>query len=70
MSKNRKPHRVFIDQWGQKFYAHTIKELRQQVGGGSVHIMYRDYKDGHVERIGYVIGEHWMREYAPVIRPA
>ena len=63
---------LYIDQYGNRFYARTRKALREQIGmGGSrVSLMYRDKKDGRVVRIGYVIGEHWLNAYAPVELPA
>ena len=30
---SRKPTRLFIDQWGNRYYAQTIKELREQIPG-------------------------------------
>lgn len=60
--------RMFVDQYGNRFYAQTVKELRRQIGmGGSrVSIMYRDRKSGPPVRVGYVIGPHWLTEWAPV----
>lgn len=60
--------RLFIDQYGNKFFAQTVKELRGQIGmGGSrVSRMYQDKKDGSTKAVGYVIGQHWLTEYAPV----
>jgi hypothetical protein len=63
-----KQRRMFMDQYGNKFFASTVKELRSQIGmGGSrVSIMYMDKKDGATVRCGYVIGPHWLTEYAPI----
>ena len=35
---------VFIDQYGNRFYADTVEELRSQIknGGSTVHKMYQD----------------------------
>ena len=65
-----KAKRLFIDQYGNRFYAHTVKELRKQIGGGGskVEKMYRDRKDGSVIHTGYVIGNHWLTMYAPVYK--
>lgn len=57
---------LYIDQYGCKFYAKTIKELRQEVGGGRVSKMYIDGKDGKTYHVGYVIGGHWLNAYEPV----
>lgn len=56
---------LYIDQYGSKFYARTVAELRQKVGGGSVSKMYND--EGGVSRhVGYVVGSLWLRAFAPV----
>lgn len=59
---------LYLDQWGNRFWAKTVKELRQQVGmGGSrVSKMYRDKKDGRIVHTGYVIGQHWLTAFQPV----
>ena len=59
---------LYIDQWGNRFWATTVKELRNQIGmGGSrVSKMYRDKKDGRVVHVGYVIGQHWLTAFRPV----
>ena len=58
--------RLFVDQYGNKFFAPTVKALRAQIGmGGSrVSRMYVD-KGGRTVAIGYVIGSHWLTEYRP-----
>jgi hypothetical protein len=61
---------LYIDQYGQRWYARTVRELRQKVGGGRVSRMYIDKKDGSTVHIGYVVGPHWCSAYAPVERPA
>ena len=60
--------RLYIDQYDNRFFASTVKELRSQIGmGGSrVSKMYRDKKDGSVVHCGYVIGKHWLHAYEPV----
>lgn len=59
---------LYIDQWGNRFWANTVKELRNQIGmGGSrVSKMYRDKKDGRVVHVGYVIGQHWLTAFHSV----
>ena len=59
---------LYIDQWGTRFWAKTVKELRQQVslGRSRVSKMYRDKKDGRVVHVGYVVGKHWCTAYQPV----
>lgn len=63
---------LYIDQWGNRFFAKTVKALRQQIGmGGSrVSKMYRDKKDGQVVHVGYVIGGHWLTAYVPFEKEA
>ena len=60
---------LFVSQWGDRFYAASRKELKEQVPG-KVSIMYRDKKDGSSVRCGYVIGNLWLTQYEPVERPA
>jgi len=59
---------LFIDQYGLRFTASTVKELRKQIGMGGSRVgkMYRDKKDGSMVHCGYVIGEHWLTAYAPI----
>lgn len=56
---------LYLDQWGNKFWARTVKELREQIPG-RINKMYVDKKDGSIVHVGYVIGEHWLTAYAPV----
>lgn len=62
--------KLYVDQYGNKFYADTVKALRAQIGmGGSrVSRMYQDKKDGRTVCVGYVIGGHWLTAYAPIER--
>lgn len=58
--------RLWVDQYGNKFYAMTQKELKTVHGiPGKVSPMYIDRKDGVIRRIGVVIGKHWLTEYTP-----
>lgn len=61
---------LYIDQYGNRFYARTVKQLRLQIGmGGSrVSRMFADSKNGDVLHVGYVIGSHWLTAYAPCER--
>jgi len=56
---------LFLDQYGNKFWAKTIKELRSQIGGGGscVSRMYCDLKSGGCKHVGWVIGDHWLTPY-------
>lgn len=64
-----KPLRVFIDQYGQVFWAENVKDLQQKLGG-RVSKMYVDKKDGSTVHIGYVVGKLWLTEYQRVERKA
>lgn len=69
MARHDKAH-LWIDQWGNRYWAASRKDLVAQVGGGRVSLMYADKLDGSTVRTGYVIGQHWLSEFAPVERPA
>lgn len=58
---------LWLDQYGNRFWAKTLKELRAQIGmgGSKVSPMYYDTKEGKTVRSGYVIGQHWLTRYAP-----
>ncbi len=62
--------RLFIDQHGNRFTVEkAVQELKTKYGiPGRVSKMYIDKKDGSTVHTGYVIGEHWLSEYAPVER--
>lgn len=53
---------LFVDQYGTKFYARTLKELCEQIPG-KVSKMYHESTDGTVYHVGYVIGQHWLNGY-------
>lgn len=64
--------RYFRDQYGEWFQAETVKALRAQIGGGGSRVskMYRDKPKGPPVHVGYVIGPHWLTEWARVERKA
>lgn len=68
--RHNKPAHLWIDQWGNRFWARSRKKLVAAVGGGAVSIMYCDKLDGRTVRTGYVVGRHWLTEFAPVERAA
>jgi hypothetical protein len=57
---------LYLDQYGNKFYADTVKSLKQQIGKTKASRMYVDGKDGKTYHIGYVIGEHWLTAFQPI----
>lgn len=59
---------LFLDQYGNRFYSRTVRELREQVPG-RLSKMYRDTKSGTLH-VGYVIGQHWLTAFQPVELPA
>jgi hypothetical protein len=61
---------LYIDQYGNKEYATTIKELRENCGGGKVDKMYIDKLDGKSYHVGYIVGDRWFTAYQPVEIPA
>lgn len=62
-----KTHKVFINQYGQVYYAETLKELRTKIPG-HLSKMYCDDKDGKSFHVGYVIGHEWFTMYKSVIK--
>ena len=58
---------LYINQYGDRFWARTVKDLRSQIGagGGRVDKMYVDKKDGRTVHCGYVIGQYWLTAYTP-----
>ena len=61
---------LYIDQYGSKFWAKSVKALIEQVGGGRVSKMFCDKEDGRTVHTGYVIGSHWLSAFSPVELPA
>lgn len=65
----KKERLMYIDQYGYKYFASTIKELKKEVspyGNPSVSKMYIDGKDGNTYHTGYVVGTHWCTAYKPI----
>lgn len=58
---------LYIGAYGEKFYAHTLKELKEQIPG-KCNKMYVTV-DGIVYHIGYVIGRLWLTKYVIDARP-
>ncbi len=57
--------KLYIDQWGNRWFAKTVKELCQKVGYSKARRMYVDKKDGSIKHIGYAVGPHWLTAYIP-----
>jgi hypothetical protein len=61
---------LYLDQYGNKWLARTVRELREKIGGGRVSKMYVDKKDGRTVHNGYVIGQHWCTAFVHLELPA
>lgn len=61
---------LYLDQYGNRFFARTVAELRDKIGGGRVSRMYADKNDGHTVHVGYVVGPHWCTAFQPMEMPA
>jgi len=61
---------MYMDQYGYKYHASTIKELKKAVcpytKSPKVSKMYRDKKDGRIVHVGYIVSDHWLTAYKPV----
>lgn len=53
--------RLYIDQYGNKFGAKSVRELRRKIGNGGSRVskMFIDRK-GQTLHTGYVVGRHWL----------
>lgn len=60
-----KPRNLYIDQHGNRFYADSLRQLREQIknGGSRINKMYIDDTKGNTYHVGYVIGGHWLTVY-------
>lgn len=63
-------YRLYIDQYGNKFGAKSVRELRRKIGNGGSRVskMFVDRK-GQTLHTGYVVGRHWLTMYKPVEIP-
>lgn len=55
---------LYIDQWGNKWYVKSVRELHRVLGGKRPSKMYRDTPAGTIHT-GYVVGRHWCTAYVP-----
>jgi len=56
---------LYVDQYGNKWLATTVRELCTKIGRVRAARMYEDGPNGEVVHVGYVIGEHWCRAFVP-----
>ena len=61
---------LYIDQYGNRLWARTIKELRDLCGGGRVFKIYVDKTDGKTVHCGYGVGHRWFTAFSPVEKEA
>jgi hypothetical protein len=66
-TQTKKQTVLYVSQYGDKFYAKTVKELREQVKGRCGK-MYIDDIDGSACHVGYVIGSLWLTAYVPLVK--
>ena len=63
---------LYLDQYGNHFYARTVRELREKVGssGSRIPKMYvENGADDEPRHVGYVIAGHWLKMFAPIELP-
>jgi len=63
---------LYVDQFGNHFYARTVRELREKVGssGSRIAKMYvENGADDEPRHVGYVIAGHWLKMFAPIELP-
>lgn len=60
---------LYIDQYGQKYYAKTIKELKQKLGYSRASKLYHDL-NGKTYHQGYVLGPYWLTRYDVTLKEA
>jgi len=68
MGVKKEIYRLFIDQYGEKIFARTVKELCKKAGRTKAKRMYIDTEKNGTLHIGYVVGRRWFTEYMPVRR--
>lgn len=60
---------LYIDQYGERLYARSAREL-QRLCGGRLFKIYRDKKDGSCVHCGYGVGRRWFNIFLPYEAPA
>lgn len=67
---DKKQIKMFIDQYGYKYFVHNRQELIKEVcpytNSPKVSKMYQDKKDGRTMWTGYIISDHWLTAYLPL----
>ena len=63
---------LYLDQYGNHFFARTVRELKEKVGrsGSRIAKMYvENGADGEPRHVGYVIAGHRLKMFAPIELP-
>lgn len=55
---------LYVDQYGNQWYAKTVAELHSKIGHGKISKMYIDH-GSHSYHIGYCVGQHWCSAFVP-----
>ena len=58
---------LYVDQYGSKIYARSVKELKEKAGPGKVSKIYREINGDVTHHCGYSVGDRWFDAYAPVM---
>lgn len=70
--ESTEPMHLWIDQYGEKLWAHNRKELivkhcgKYGMRAPKVLKIYRDKNSGRTVHCGYIVGDRWYGRYAPV----
>ena len=65
-TRARRLRKLYVDQYDQKVWARSLKELRELAGGGTMTKMYvDDAKTGAPYHVGYIVGGRWFYEFTP-----
>ncbi len=66
--KPRKLNKLWIDQYGNRFWAKTITQLKadRSIPGAIFKIYFEDAATGETFQTGWGIGKHWFDVYTPM----
>ena len=67
MKTKEKQVTLYVSQYGDLFYAYTLKQLREKLGGRCRRMMQDDPNDA-IYHVGYVIGPLWLTAYTPLVK--
>jgi hypothetical protein len=58
-----KVNRLCVDQFGDRLFCRTVKELKEKVGRKRADKIYIDRLGGGRKWVGYVVGGRWFSVY-------